>query len=83
MTGFEMMLQSLIKILGLKKEVIEQHIMGIGDNIKRLADNSEIVRRQNSAIMSHLGIAEPILTPSNGLDHDGQSEQRNGPQRAG
>lgn len=73
MNGMEMMVKSLIKMLGLDPQIIQAHIEEIGKSIRMLALNSEVIRKQNSAIMSHLGIAEPLSetqTLTNGLNHD-------------
>lgn len=58
--GLEMMMKSVIGMLGLNPVVIEEHIVGIAKSLHTIAVNSETVRRQNSAMMAHLGVPEPL-----------------------
>lgn len=82
--GMEMMVQSLIKMVGLDPLKVQAQIEDIRKSLHTFAANSEIVRRQNSAIMAHLGIAEPTGDDSNGenrqLEHGGEhrSDQAHG-----
>lgn len=79
LSGMELILKNVIKMLGLDPAVIEGHIVQIGKSVQTLAANSETLRRQNQAIMSHLGIADIFSQNlTNGQDHDGDAGQRNG-----
>lgn len=65
--GMQAMVRSIIGMLGLKPEIIEAQIAGIGKSLYDIAANSarvvkqnDTIARQNQAIMTHLGIADII-----------------------
>lgn len=58
--GVEMMVMSLVKMLGLDPALMMSAVDDIRKSLHNAATDMATIRRQNSAIMSHLGIAEPI-----------------------
>lgn len=57
--GTQLMIQSVIKMLGLDPQRIQNSIEEIAKSLQSAATDMATIRRQNQAIMSHLGIAEP------------------------
>jgi hypothetical protein len=76
--GMEMMVQSLIKMLGLDPAQMLAAIEDIRKSLHSAATDMATIRRQNQAIMSHLGIAEPVSGElSNGRAREfGDGEQQ-------
>lgn len=77
--GMEMMIASLVKMLGLDPALMMRSIEDIGKSLHSAAADMATIRRQNnvvmaqnSAIMSHLGISEQ---PG---EHDDRSGYLNG-----
>lgn len=78
-SGMEMMAKSLIKMLGLDPAVIQGMVAEIGKSLHTVATNAEIIRRQNQAIMAHLGISDVVstgLTLTEGQDNAGDTERK-------
>jgi hypothetical protein len=74
--GMEMMVQSLIKMLGLDPNLMMSIVEDIRKSLHSASTDMATIRRQNSAIMAHLGIAEP--TESKADERNEQLEQRTG-----
>lgn len=74
--GVEMMVQSLIKMLGLDPAVMMAVVEDIRKSLHSASTDMATIRRQNSAIMAHLGIAEPTESKPN--EQHEQLEQRTG-----
>lgn len=66
--GMEMMIQSVIKMLGLDPQRVQSAIEDIGKGVNNAAADLAKIRRQNDLIIAHLGIAEE--------QDDGQAEDR-------
>jgi hypothetical protein len=60
--GMQIMVQSLIKMLGLDPARVQNSIEDIGKSLNTAATEMATIRRQNQAIMAHLGIAETSNT---------------------
>jgi hypothetical protein len=77
--GMEMMISSVIKMLGLDPVMMVNAIEDIRKSLHNAAADMATIRRQNSAIMAHLGIAEPITGElTNGHARDFGSGQGQG-----
>lgn len=72
--GMEMMVKSLIKMLGLDPVKMELTIDEIRKSLSNAASDMATVRRQNTAIMAHLGIAEIIEERNN--EHEKRDDHR-------
>lgn len=75
--GAEMMIMSLVKMLGIDPQLLMSAVENINKSLHSAASDMATIRRQNSAIMAHLGIAEPLTGDLNnersGDLNDGQS----------
>jgi hypothetical protein len=71
--GVEMMVKSLIGMLGLDPQQMMFAVEDIRKSLHNAAADMATIRRQNFAIMAHLGIADPLTeTDNNGqLEHHG------------
>lgn len=58
--GVEMMISSIVKMLGINPVDTMNAVEDIRKSVHNAASDLATLRRQNSAIMSHLGIAEPL-----------------------
>ena len=63
--GVEMMIKSVIGMLGLDPRQMMSAVEDIRKSLHNAAADMATIRRQNSAIMSHLGIAEPLTEELN------------------
>lgn len=56
--GFEMMAQSIIKMLGLDPQKVMDAIAGMHAALQSVAADLATIRRDQKRIMAHLGLAE-------------------------
>jgi hypothetical protein len=68
--GMQLAIQALCKMLGLSPQIMENSVVDISKSLHSTAADMATIRRQNSAIMAHLGIAEPFEG-----EHDGRPDQ--------
>lgn len=57
-TGMEMMVKSLVKMMGLDPVKLELVVEEIRKSLSNAAADMATIRRQNTAIMAHLGIPD-------------------------
>lgn len=76
--GVEMMINSLVKMLGLDPVFIVKTIEGMSKSLHSAATDMAHIKRQNSAIMSHLGIAEPLSGDLHNGHETGANRSLNG-----
>lgn len=77
------MITAVIKMMGLDPKRVDGQIEDIRKSLYSFASNTEIVRRQNSAIMAHLGIPDVTETPRIGEIDNGQQPHNGGGQPHG
>lgn len=73
--GVEMMLKSVIGMLGLDPQIMMTAVEDIRKSLHNAAADMATIRRQNIAIMAYLGIADP-LNPE--LEHERHEGTFNG-----
>lgn len=73
--GLELMLNSVIKMLGLDPVFMAHAVEDIRKSLHSAATDMERIRRQNSAIMSHFGIADILPGDLNNGQLSDQREQ--------
>lgn len=74
--GMEMAIQAIIKMIGLDPQIVETNIVAMGKSVHDAAAEMRHIRKQNSAIMAHLGIAEPLTTEREHAERERESTGR-------
>ena len=74
--GMSMMVQTMIKMVGLDPVAIEGHIVDIGKSLQSAAADLATIRRQNALIMAHLNIKDEDNGESATERHAGDGQGR-------